>query len=198
MMMRYGKTGTGALALIAMAAMPASAGAQDHEMFELPAIQVEAFQNPLHVAAMALYETPARWVEAGELHEAAAKELTKNDAGQFFGFHRAALLYVYAGETGRSRRAMEKAASVAEATGDVLTAANSWVDAAFIAVAEGFAGKRRAFEAKARSLAGSALLSADERAAILARIDGAPASAAAARIALAQRLASPTTLVAAD
>jgi len=196
--MRYGTIGTGALALVAIAAMPASAGAQDHEMFELPAIQVEALQNPLHVAAIALYETPSRWAEAGELHEAAARELTRNDAGQFFGFNRAALLYLYAGETGRSRRAMERAASVAEATGDVLTAANSWVDAAFIAVAEGFPGKRRQFVTRARGLAESDLLSADESASILARIDGAPVSAAEARVALAQRLASPTTLVAAD
>lgn len=197
-MMRYGRIGTGALAIVAMAAMPAPAGAQEHEMFELPAIQVEALQNPLHVAAIALYEMPARWEEAGELHEAAARELTRNDAGQFFGFNRAALLYLYAGETGRSRRAMEKAASVAEATGDILTAANSWVDAAFIAVAEGFAGKRRQFVAKARSLAESDLLSTDESAAILARIDGAPANAAEARVALALRLASPGMLVAAD
>lgn len=194
MKMRYGKIRTGALALVAIAAVPAVAGAQSREMFELPAIQVEAFQNPLHLAALELYETPARWEEAGELHEEAAKQLVKNDAGQFFGFSRAAALYLYAGETGRSRRAMEKAAEVAEATGDVLTAANAWVDAAFIAIAEGFAGKRREFVANARTLAASDLLPGDERAAILARIDGAPTTAVAARLAVARRLTSPDAL----
>ena len=189
---------TGALALVAIAAVPSAASAQSRETFELPAIQVEALQNPLHVAAIALYETPARWAEAGKLHETAAKELTKNDAGQFFGFNRAAILYLYSGETASSRRAMEKAASVAEATGDVVTAANSWVDAAFIAVAEGFAAKRREFVDNARSLADEDEVSADDRAAILARIDGAPTSAGAAQVAMLNRLASPGSLTLSD
>ncbi len=189
---------TGALALVAIAAVPAVASAQDREMFELPAIQVDVFQNPLHVAAMQLYETPARWEEAGELHEHAARQLVKNDAGQFFGYSRAAVLYLYSGNTARSRKAMEKAASVAEATGDVLTAANAWVDAAFIAIAEGYAGKRREFVANARSLAESEQLTGADRDAILARIDGAPTSAAGARLAMVSRLALPGTLTLSD
>lgn len=197
-MKRNGMIRTGALALVAMMAVPAVASGQDREMFELPAIQVEAFQNPLHIAAMELYEIPARWAEAGELHEKAARQLTKNDAGQFFGFNRAAILYLYSGETARSRRAMEKAASVAEATGDVFTAANTWVDAAFIAVAEGFAGKRREFVANARSLAEAGVLSATDRDAILARIDGAPTSAVAAQVAMMSRLTSPGSLMPGD
>ena len=197
-MMRNGTIRTGALALVAIAAMPALANAQDREMFELPAIQVEAFQNPLHVAAVELYETPARWEEAGELHEQAARQLVKNDAGQFFGFNRAAILYLYSGNPARSRKAMEKAASVAEATGDVLTAANAWVDAAFIAIVEGYAGKRREFVANARSLAESEELTAADRDAILARIDGAPTSAAGARLAMVSRLALPVTLSLSD
>ena len=187
-----------ALALVAIAAVPALAGAQSRETFELPAIQVEAFQNPLHVAALALYETPSRWAEAGELHEKAAKELVKNDAGQFFGFNRAAALYLYAGETARSRRAMERAASVAEATGDVFTAANAWVDAAFIAIAEGFTAKTREFVANARTLADSEVLSESDRAGILARIDGAPTTAVAARLAVVERLTMPDVLMAGD
>lgn len=188
----------GALALVAIAALPALASAQSRETFELPAIQVEAFQNPLHVEALALYETPSRWAEAGELHEKAAKELLKNDAGQFFGYNRAAALYLYAGETARSRRAMEKAASVAEATGDVLTAANAWIDAAFIAIAEGFTAKKREFVANARSLADAEVLSEGERAGILARIDGAPTTAVAARLAVAERLTMPDALTVGD
>ena len=196
--MRNATIRTGVLALVAIAAVPAVASAQDREMYELQAIQVEALQNPLHIAAMELYETPARWAEAGKLHETAARQLAKNDAGQFFGFSRAAALYLYSGETARSRRAMEKAASVAEATGDVVTAANAWVDAAFIAVAEGFAGKRREFVANARSLAEADEVSEADRDAILARIDGAPITAAAARVAMISRLASPNTLVLGD
>ncbi len=196
--MRNATIRMGALALVATAAAPAVANAQDREMYELPAIQVEAIQNPLHIAAMELYETPARWEEAAELHEAAAKQLAKNDAGQFFGFNRAAALYLYSGETARSRRAMEKAASVAEATGDVVTAANAWVDVAFIAVAEGFDGKRRESVSNARSLAEADGVSDAERDAIVARIEGAPITAAAARVAMIERLASPATLLLSD
>lgn len=200
MMKNFGMIRTGATALVAIAALPAVASAQQQqrETFELPAIQVEAFQNPLHVAALELYETPARWEEAGELHEQAAKELVKNDAGQFFGYNRAAALYLYAGETARSRRAMEKAASVAEATGDDLTAANAWVDAAFIAIAEGFTAKKREFVANARTLVESETMSESDRASVLARIDGAPTTAIAARLAVSERLTSPDRLVVAD
>lgn len=116
----------------------------------------------------------------------------KNDAEQFFGFNRAAILYLYSGNAARSRKAMEKAASVAEATGDVLTAANAWVDAAFISIVEGYAGKRRECVARARSLAESEQLTGADRDAILARIDGAPTSASAAR------LASPGALLVSD
>jgi len=197
-MMRNATIRIGALALVAIVAAPAVANAQDREMFELPAIQVEAIQNPLHVAAMELYETPARWAEAGQLHEKAARQLTKNDAGQFFGFSRAATLYLYSGEIASSRRAMEKAATVAEATGDVVTAANAWVDAAFIAVAEGFAAKRREFVANARSLAASGGISDADQGAILTRIDGAPSTAGAAQVAMLSRLASPGTWTLSD
>lgn len=189
---------TAAAALLAVAAIPGTADAQERETFELPAIRVEAFRNPLHLAAMELYETPERWEEAGELHEQAAKELVKNDAGQFFGYSRAAALYLYAGELDRSRRAMEKAASVAEATGDVFTAANAWVDAAFIAIAEGFAGAKREFVANALELAQSELLSEADRDAIIRRIEGAPTTATMARLAAAERLTSPAVLSVGD
>ena len=180
-----------ALALLAGAA---EATAQSREMFELPALEVTAFQNPVHSSAMELYETPARWEEAGEMHERVAKGLPKNDAAAYFGFHRAAVLYFYADDTARARKAMEKAAEVAEATGDVLTAAHTWVDAAFLAVAEGYAGKKREFVRNVRGLATSELLTAADRDGILARVDGAEISPDVAAIAMGERLRSPLTL----
>jgi hypothetical protein len=93
---------------------------------------------------------------------------------------------------------MEKAASVAEATGDVVTAANAWVDVAFIAVVEGFDGKRRESVANARSLAEADGVSDSDRDAILVRIEGAPITSAAARVAMIDRLASPSTLLLSD
>ncbi|MGD8495198.1 MAG: hypothetical protein PVF05_03350 [Gemmatimonadales bacterium] len=179
---------TGLAATAALFIVTATAKAQEREMYELPALEVTAFQSPLNRQAMELYETPSRWAEAAELHERAANVLPKNDAAAFFGFQRAAVLYFYAGESAHSRKSMERAAEVAEATGDVLTAANAWVDAAFLAIAEGYAGKKREFVRNAEALAGSELLSDADRASIQARIEGSPTTAASARVAMARRL----------
>ncbi len=183
-------------ASVAIVAIAAPATAQDRPSYELPAIEVAVMQNNLHQTAMSLYELPGYWELAADLHKQAADDLPRNDAGQFFGYSRAALLYFYAGEFDDARRSMEDAAEVAEATGDVFTAANAYVDAAFIAIAEGFAGKKREFVQEARDLSESEWLTAEEKADILARIEGAPAGPESARLALAMRLGSPTTLVA--
>lgn len=187
-----------AAASVAMFTIAAPLAAQDRPSYELPAIEVAVMQTGLHQQALALYEFPARWEEAADLHRRAAEELPRNDAGQFFGFNRAAVLYFYAGEFDDARRSMEKAARVAEATGDVFTAANTYVDAAFVAIAEGFAGKKREFVAQARELSASGALTDEERLDIEARIEGAPAGTASARVALAVRYGSPFTLAAAD
>jgi hypothetical protein len=186
--MRKGTILGGGVLVAAIAATPAPA--QDRPTFELPAIEVTILQTDLHQRAMELYEVPERWAEAADLHRRAAERLLDNDAGQYFGFSRASLLYFYAGELGAARRNMERAARVAEATGDVLTAANAWVDAAFVAIAEGYAGKKREFVAEARTLAASDLIGSAGRDAILERIEGAPAGPESARVALAHRFGS--------
>ena len=185
MMGNHTKVASAALAILL--GLPAAGIAQSRPMYELPALQVTALQNPLHAQAAELYETPERWVEAAKLHERAARQLPKKDAGQYFGFRQASLLYFYSDKLGAARSSMERAADVAEATGDVLTAAHAWVDAAFIAVAEGYGGKYREFVANARELASSELLVDTEQAAILERIEGAPISARAAQVALLER-----------
>jgi hypothetical protein len=183
-----------ASAAVLVAVAPVTA--QDRPSYELPAIEVAVLQNDLHQVAISLYELPAFWELAADLHKRAADDLPRNAAGQFFGYSRAAVLYFHAGEFVDSRRAMEDAAEVAEATGDVYTAANAYVDAAFVAIAEGYAGKKREFVREAIELADSEWITAEEKADILARIDGAPAGPASARVALAMRLGTPTTLAA--
>jgi hypothetical protein len=183
-------------ASVATIVIAVPAAAQDRPSFELPAIDVTVLQSDLHQTAISLYEFPSFWELAADLHKQAADNLPRNDAGQFFGYSRAAVLYFYAGEFDDARRSMEDAAEVAEATGDVFTAANAYVDAAFVAIAEGFAGKKREFVNEARELAESEWITAEEKADILARIDGAPAGPASARVALAMRLGSPMTLMA--
>lgn len=192
--MRNGTIYTALAALAFVLLAPTGAEAQSREMFELPPLLVTAFQNPLHSRAMELYEQPERWEEAGELHERAAKLLPNNAADGYFGFQRAAVLYFHAGEIARSRKAMERAAEVADATGDVLTAAHTWVDAAFLAVAEGYAGKKREFVRTAQELAASELLDDADREVILARIDGSDVTSATAQVAMSERLKAPLTL----
>lgn len=185
---------------VAVASLVAAGGtvAQERPTYELPAIEVAVMQTGLHQQAIALYETPERWDEAADLHRQAAENLLDNDAGQFYGFSRAALLYFHAGDLADARRAMEDAAQVAEATGDVLTAAHAYVDAAFIAIAEDYAGKKREFVSEARAIAAADLLTEAERASVIARIDGAPAGVASATVALANRFGSLQSLALAD
>lgn len=177
-------------------AIAAPAAAQDRPSYELPAIEVAVLQDDLHQTAISLYEIPHFWKLAGDLHKQAADNLPRNAAGQYFGFSRAAILYFHAGEFDDARRAMEDAAEVAVATGDAYVAANSYVDAAFMAIAEGYAGKKREFVREARALADSETITPEDRAEILLRIDGAPAGPRSAQVALAARLGSPTTLAA--
>jgi len=195
--MRKGTILGGAVAVTALVAAN-GAVAQERPTYELPAIEVAVMQTDLHQQAIALYEIPERWGEAADLHRQAAENLLDNDAGQFYGYSRAALLYFFAGDLADARRSMEDAAQVAEATGDVLTAAHAYVDAAFIAIAEDYAGKKRVVVADARAIAATDLLTEAERASVLNRIDGAPAGVASATVALANRFGTLQSLALAD
>lgn len=144
----------GALVLLLPRAAPAQ---QDQRpMYELPTIMVTApsASEPLYERAMALYEQ-ARWKDAAELHRGAAESMPKNDPNSYLQFDRSARLYFYAGDFKTSREMMERAAEVAEATGDMVSAAYRHVDAAFISIWEGYPGKRRDHVATAEKYAGT-------------------------------------------
>ena len=135
------------IASLLVALVPEVAEAQEAElrpMYELPTITVLApvEGDPLYDQAMALYEQ-ARWEDAAKLHRGAAESMPENDANAYVQYDRAARLYFYAGDYSEAREMMEHAASVAEATGDMESAAYRHIDAAFIAVWEGYPGKRR-------------------------------------------------------
>ena len=195
--MRKGTILGGAVAVTALVAAN-TAVAQERPTYELPAIEVEVLQTGLHQQAIDLYEIPERWGEAADMHREAAENLPANDAGQFYGYSRAALLYFHAGELPEARRSMEDAAEGAEATGDVLTAAHAYVDAAFIAIAEDYDGKQREFVADAREVADSEVLTEAERESVLIRIEGAPAGVSSATVALANRFGTLQALALAD
>ena len=121
-----------------------SAQEQPRPTYELPSISVMAPSeaDPLYESAAAMYQA-GDWEEAARLYRDAAEGMPENDPNSYLTFDQAARLYFYAGEYGEARQMMEEAASVAEATGDMVAAAYRHVDAAFIAVWEGYPGKRR-------------------------------------------------------
>ena len=139
-------TGFRILSAAAVAALflPTTLDAQDRPAYELPSITVMAISeaDPLYESAAALYQA-GDWEEAAQLYRDAAEGMPQNDPNSYLTYDQAARLYFYAGEYGDARRMMEEAAGVAEATGDMVAAAYRHVDAAFIAVWEGYPGKRR-------------------------------------------------------
>jgi tetratricopeptide (TPR) repeat protein len=113
-------------------------------MYELPSItgMAPSEADPLYESASAMYQA-GDWEDAARLYRDAAEGMPENDPNSYLTFDQAARLYFYAGEYGEAREMMEEAAGVAEATGDMVSAAYRHVDAAFIAVWEGYPGKRR-------------------------------------------------------
>ncbi len=145
---------TGAL-LVPLA--PRTSAAQDVEMrpmYELPTITVTApvETDPLYDRVTALYEQ-AKWIEAAEVHRDAAESMPANDPNAYVQYDRAARLYFYGGEYDEARNMMEHAAEIAEATGDMVSAAYRHIDAAFISVWEGYPGMRREHVAAAERYA---------------------------------------------
>jgi len=160
---------------LAAFALPAAVQAQDalRPMYELPTITVSVLSeaDPLYETASGLYES-GDWKGAAELYREAAEGMPTNDANSYISYDMSARLYFYAGEFTESREMMESAAEVAGATGDVVSAAYRHVDAAFIAVWEGFPGKRREHVNAAEMLAGGEGFDADAAARVTALTRG--------------------------
>lgn len=126
--------------------------------------------NELHERAAALYETPARWREAAHILRQEC-ELRSVDDPQAFGcFDMSAKLFFYVGDLTDARGMMAKAAEQALANGDVVQAANAYVNTAFIAQKQGNSSKLAAFRRKAELLASSPLLTAGQSSAIVDRL----------------------------
>jgi hypothetical protein len=120
-------------------------------MYELPTLSVAvASMTPTDFRAEALY-TGGRWSEAARVYRDAAEAGAAADAKAYEAYDMAARLYFYGRNFGAAHEMMERAAEVAEATGDVVSAAYRHVDAAFIAVWEGYPGSRREHVAAAEA-----------------------------------------------
>jgi len=132
------------IAVLVVPLIPVTAPAQDRPMYELPTITVSILTeaDPLYESAASLYQA-GKWSEAAMLHREAAEGMPESAAESYLQFDQAGRLYFYAGDYADARKMMERAAEVAEATGDMVSAAYRHVDAAFIAVWEGYPASRR-------------------------------------------------------
>lgn len=121
----------------------AAEDAAQRPMYQLPSLTVVLSEaTPLAEEARALYEQ-GEWIEAARLYAEAADAMPTNEAESYEAYDMAGRLYFYGRDYPNARKSMERAAEVAEATGDVVSAAFRHVDAAFMAVWEGFPAVRR-------------------------------------------------------
>jgi len=146
-------------------------GAQ-RPMYQLPSLTVVLSEaTPLNEEARALYEQ-GKWNEAARLYAEAADAMPTNDAESYEAYDMAGRFYFYGRDYPNARKSMERAAEVAEATGDIVSAAFRHVDAAFMAVWEGFPAVRREHVQRAQELAGSDAFGVEESQKLAALIGG--------------------------
>ena len=124
----------------------------------------------LQEQAIALHAQPARAAEAARLHIQSAYLRNPNDPEAVQSLAMAAHLYGYAKRSFDARRTMEEAAERALAMGDVVRAAQAYVEASFFADKQKNRVETERLGKKALLLAGSPLLAADQRNAIMKRI----------------------------
>ena len=135
----------------------------------------------LQEQAVALHSQPARAAEAARLHRASAYLRNPEDAEAVQSLAMAAQLFGYAKRPREAQRTMEEAAERALAMGDVVRAAQAYVEASFFAHQQKNRGETQRLGRKALLLTSSPLLAADQLAAIMTRIRLNPALASFTR-----------------
>ncbi|MEJ7812317.1 MAG: hypothetical protein WKG32_18040 [Gemmatimonadaceae bacterium] len=141
--------------------------------------RANAEADALEARATALVDGQRKdWATAAALQGRAAA-LRADHPRAVASWSRAAWLHVGAKDRATARRLMERAARQALAGGDVERAANAYLDAALIARDDGREEQALRLARSARALAGSPLLSVEQRTAILQRVGDTPRSVAA-------------------
>jgi hypothetical protein len=159
-----------AILLLATAGLPGAAAAQ----YRLPTIVSSVKADSLHEAAVGL-AAAGRWRDAARLFRRSAEFRAAEDPLGPKCLTEAAALAHAAGDRSAARADMAHAAERALARGDLTTAAQAYLDAAWIAQEQ--QNPRQVWELghRAEILAGSPLLSESDRGAILQRIERVPA-----------------------
>jgi len=140
---------------------PAAAGAPGSEPDRAAALRAKA---------ESLMADRSRYREAADLLRQASALTPVEDGTRSDDLHLAANLLFYAGAIGNAQSIMVEAAEAALARGDILVAANSLVDAGWIANQHHGAAEARVLAFRALHLAASPLLNDDQRDAIRKRV----------------------------
>src|SRR3954468_22919430 len=155
--------------LLATAGLPGAAAAQ----YRLPTIVSSVKADSLHEVAATL-ATVGRYRDAARLYRRSAEFRSGEDPLVSRCLTEAAALAYAAGDRSGARTDMADAADRALARGDLREAAQSYLDAAWIAQEQEKPNQVWEFGHRAEVLAASPLLSEADRGAILQRIERAP------------------------
>ncbi|HEU4565003.1 MAG TPA: hypothetical protein VFS05_10160 [Gemmatimonadaceae bacterium] len=165
-----------ATALAALAAF----GAPDRAVAQVDTIVITEHASKatkMEQQAEALRSHPRRWYEAARLYVRAAGLRGGSDPRATKDLQQAAHLYFALNELDSASTAMRRAGDAAMARGDVVLAADAYLNAAWVAGRDGDAPAMHDFLDRARALASSPLLTSDQRRSILERA-GYPANVA--------------------
>ncbi len=124
----------------------------------------------LEAQAEALHDEPGRWAEAARLYREAAELREDGDEEKLSSLRMAARMAHYAGRDREALESAESAGHLALRRGDLVEAGEALADAAHLAGATGQPERAAALAEEVRLLAGSPLLAAEDRMALLDRI----------------------------
>lgn len=145
-----------ALAATVMMMAPLAAGASTDDTATTRAQELRA-------KAELLYDQPGQWKTAADLLRRSAALLDATDASRFETLVTAGRVYGQAGELNKARKMLEEAAQSALERGAVLQAGQAYLEAAHIAARQGSTRRALGLQEKARTLADSPHLSAENR-----------------------------------
>lgn len=165
----------GACAVLASLISPVEGIAQQ----QLTPVQIEvarsetenARADTLEEFARSLYSTPHRFREAAQLHRRAAW-IRGDDPRAAASYRSAAWLYSATKDNGLATEMMVKAAEHAAMSGRIEDAANSYIDAALLAVANDREDKVPTLLSRVHTVLAAPMISADQRSKVLDRIRG--------------------------
>ena len=162
---------TVAAAALALAAVPAAALAQQHlQPVRVSPSETLARAEALHGRGVEAGDSLNRLKQAAKLHEGSAELRTVDDPQRTECLREAALLRYYSGDRSAASRIMVRAAESAAERGDVITAAQSFSDAAIIAHEMKQGARAWELGLRADVLTGSPLLNETQRLALRERI----------------------------